>query len=81
MRTTMREMKARQKAKAEHVTKPPAPEEPPPSLEEEPEEVTDVLVDQGDGVRVRRSRRRVQHEEPGSYECPDEPPPGWGDGQ
>jgi len=82
----MRDMKARQQGKAPKIGRAradkPDPELPPAVDEEEPEPDDGIdasaLVDQGDGVRVRRGPRRVADDERG-YECPDAPPPGWGD--
>lgn len=78
----MREMKARQQGKAPRITRETvAKDEQPPAMEpedEEPEETLDAgaLVDQGDGVRVARGRRRANDEER-CHDLPDEPPPGW----
>lgn len=85
----MRDMKAQQLGRIpKPVGKPggrsKAPDrEAPPSLEDE--EASDAgfdagsLVDQGDGVRVRRGTRRVADEER-EHDLPDEPPPGWLEG-
>lgn len=78
----MRQMKARQMGKAERTAPKQVSGDLPPALDEEPgdEEPLEAsaLVDQGDGVRVRRGRRRGIDDDERSYECPDEPPPGWG---
>lgn len=82
---SMREMKARQMGKTARTT--PEPRKPPESeheddIEDELDEPMEgeLFVDQGDGVVVSTSGRRRTSEFEVSFDCPDEPPEGWGEG-
>lgn len=84
----MRDMKARQMGKAARIehdegnAKPAERGELPEGEEEMPDDPieTGMIIDQGDGMRVVRRGNRSAVEDQDSRDCPDEPPPGWGDG-